>query len=52
MTIRVNAFGKTIAFPAGTSPEDIEKHISSNRFLLDPESKAQETGIFLSFINI
>lgn len=45
MTIRVNAFGKTIAFPAGTSPEDIEKHISSNRSLLDPEYKAPETGI-------
>lgn len=45
MTIRVNAFGKTIAFPAGTSPEDIEKHISSNRALLDPEYKAPETGI-------
>lgn len=45
MTIRVNAFGKTIAFPAGTSLEDIEKHISSNRSLLDPEYKAPETGM-------
>lgn len=48
MTIRVNAFGKTIAFPAGTSPEDIEKHISSNRALLDPEYKAPETGMLAS----
>ncbi|MCP5244887.1 MAG: hypothetical protein H6937_02505 [Burkholderiales bacterium] len=44
MTIRVNAFGKTIAFPAGTSPEDIEKHITSNRALLDPDYKEPEKG--------
>lgn len=44
MTIRVNAFGKTIAFPAGTSPEDIESHIASNRALIDPDYKEPEKG--------
>lgn len=44
MTIRVNAFGKTIAFPAGTSPEDIENHIASNRAIIDPDYKEPEKG--------
>ncbi len=46
MTIRVNAFGKIIAFPADTPPEEIEKHINDNMHVINPTfaNKAKRFG--------